>query len=214
MASDDLSVRLREDTGSRASRRLRRAGEFPAVLGGLGQDVVNLAVPTQEFEKARRDGAQLLTLGLGDDQVEVLVRDIQYDAFGEKILHVDFDRVKRGELISLEIPIEFFGEPEGGSEAGIFQTRMTSLNVECLPRSIPEKIEVDIRGLTLGDEVRTADLTLPEGVSLVDVSGEEVIAVFAALTVEEEVEEVEEAADQPEILSEKQTDEEGKEKAD
>jgi large subunit ribosomal protein L25 len=208
MDTELLTARLREESGSRAARRLRRAGEIPAILIGQGKEPVQVAVPSFQFAKILRERTQLVTLDLGEERVEALVREVQFDTFGEKVLHVDFDRVTRGEELELEVPIEFFGDPAGSAEGGVFETRRNSLEIVCLPSAIPEKIEVDVTGLEIGAEILARDLTLPEGVTLVGDTEEDVIAVLAApeIEVEEEAEEAEEG--EPEILTEKKSDEE------
>jgi len=205
-----LKTRTRTELGSRASRRLRRAGELPALLSGSGEAPVSLAVATAEFLVYQRTAAQLVDLELEGEKVEVLVRDLQFDALGDKILHIDFDRVTRGQELELTVPITFFGEPKGAIEGGNFQTHLDNVNVRCLPRAIPEFIEVDVRDLDIGDEVRLRDLVLPEGVTLVSEEGEEMVALVGAPAAAEEEEELlgEEAGVEPEVLTAKKEKEE------
>ena len=209
-----ITARTREERGSAASRRLRRAGEVPGILAGLGMDPVSLAVGAHEFDKIYRSGAQLVTMDLDSEEVEVLVRDIQWSPMGDKMLHVDFDRVKRGQKIEVEIALEFFGEPAGAAEGGVFQVHVPGIKVECLPRAIPDMIEIDVTELEVGDEVRAKDIKLPDGVALAGLDPETLIVnVTAQAIVAEEPEEDEEAegAAEPEVLSEKKEEEkEGK----
>ena len=200
-----LSARARTEVGSRASRRLRREGELPALLSGPGEEPVSLAISASDFELFQRTATQLVDLELEGEKVEVLVRDLQLDALGEKILHIDFDRVTRGQVLELTVPITFFGEPAGAVDGGIFQTHLDNVNVRCLPRAIPEFIEVDVRELGIGDEVRLRDLKLPEGVALVSEEGDEMVALVSAPAAEEEEEELlgEEGGEEPEVLTAK-----------
>lgn len=205
-----LRTRPRTETGSRASRRLRREGELPGLLSGAGEAPISVAVSARDFEVFQRTATQLVDLELEGDKVEVLVRDIQFDALGDKILHIDFDRVTRGQVLELTVPITFFGEPAGAADGGNFQTVLDSVNVRCLPRAIPEFIEVDVRALGIGDEVRLRDLELPDGVVLVSEDGEEMVALVGAPAAEEEEEELlgEEGGVEPEVLSAKKEKEE------
>jgi large subunit ribosomal protein L25 len=201
-----INARAREERGSAASRRLRRAGEVPGILATAGQEPVPLAVTTQEFEKVLRSGAQLVKMRLGEEELEVLVREIQWDAMGDNMLHVDFDRVVRGEKLTLEIPLEFFGEAAGVAEGGVFQTHLNTINVECLPRAIPDMVEIDVTALEIGGEIRARDITLPEGVELYEIEPDTLIVnVTAQVVEEEEAEEGEEveAGTEPEVISEK-----------
>jgi large subunit ribosomal protein L25 len=201
-----LMARTRDERGSAASRRLRRAGEVPGILSGLGEEAVPLAVGNHELDKVLRSSAQLVTLALGSDEVEALIREVQWDAMGEKLLHVDFDRVRRGQTLELEIPLAFFGEPAGAAEGAIFQTHLTGLSVECLPSAIPESIEINVTALETGDEIRAGGIELPEGVVLASgFDPETLIATLSARAVEEEEEDEGEDgdADEPEVLTEK-----------
>ena len=208
---DELKImaRTRDERGSAASRRLRRAGEVPGILAGQGLDPVPLAVGAHEFDKVLRKGAQLVKMELGSEELEVLVREIQWDALGEKMLHIDFDRVKRGEKLEVEIPLEFYGEPVGAAEGGVFQTHLTSVNIACMPSAIPDSIEVIVTELGVGDEIRAKEIKLPEGVELAGLDPETlVVNVTAQAIAEEEVDEVEDAEgeDEPEVLTEKKED--------
>ncbi len=207
---DELKImaRTREERGSAASRRLRRAGEVPGILATQGQEPVPLAVGAHEFHKVLRSGAQLVTMHLGQEELEVLVREVQWDTFGEKMLHIDFDRVVRGEKLQVEIPLEFYGEPIGAAEGGVFQTHVNSINVECMPRAIPDSIEVVVSELEVGDEIRAKDIVLPEDVELAGLDPETLIVNVSAQAGEEEAVEGEEAEDgaEPEVLTEKKED--------
>ena len=208
MANEKLKARNREEIGSSASRRLRRAGELPAILGGAGKDPESLAVPLREFELAQFAGVRIVTLDFGKKKVEALIKDVQLDPLGEHVMHVDFDRVVAGQTVDVEVRLEFFGEAE---ESGtVLQVRVDTVTVTCLPGSIPDHIEVDVREMELGDEIRLKELTLPEGVTLVT-DEEEVCVVLAAAEAppEEEEEEVEVAAEdqaEPELIGKKKED--------
>lgn len=208
---DELKImaRTREERGSAASRRLRRAGEVPGNLATVGQEPVALAVDAHELHKVLRSGGHLVSMNLAEEELEVLVREVQLDTFGEKVLHVDFDRVVRGEKLQVEIPLVFYGEPIGAEEGGVFQTHVNSINIECLPRAIPDSIEVVVSALDIGDEIRAKDIVLPEGVELAGLDPEALIVNVSAQSVadEEEAEEEAEEGSEPEVLTEKKEDE-------
>jgi large subunit ribosomal protein L25 len=206
METTKLTVRSREERGSAAARRMRREGELPANLTGLGMDPLALAIPEHAFELAQQHGARLVELDFDGEQVEALIREIQYDTFGDRILHVDLDRIARGHKLEVETPFDFFGTPAGADSGGIFQVLMDTVTVECLPSAIPENIEVDVRKLEIGDEIRIRDVLFPEGVVPVDTEEDELVALVSEpQAADEEAEEgleLEEAAEGPAVIGE------------
>jgi large subunit ribosomal protein L25 len=214
MDKEKLKARNREEIGSAASRRLRRAGELPAVLAGAGKEAMPVAVSTHDFEFLQQGGTRVVTLDFGAQKVEALIREVQYDPMGENVIHVDFDRTVAGQTVEVEVRIEFFGEPVGVAAGGVFQARIDTVTVTCLPGAIPESLEVDVRELEIGGEVRVSDLDVPEGVEM-DLAPEEILAVVALpelIEEEEEAEEVEVAPEgeegEPEVIGKKKEQEE------
>jgi large subunit ribosomal protein L25 len=191
MEQESLKARVREERGSTAARRMRRAGELPANVTGLGKDPRALTIPEHDFEKLYRAGAQLVTIETGEETLEAPIREDQFDTFGDKVLHVDFEEIQRGITIQVEVKLEFFGEPAGVSEGGVFQTLMDTLTVTCMPRHIPGDIEVDVRELAAGSDIRTKDIVLPENVELEGIDPEEIVAMVSQPTIVEEEEEIE-----------------------
>jgi large subunit ribosomal protein L25 len=200
-----LKARMRDERGSTASKRMRRGGELPANIAGLGKDPRAVAVSEHAFEKLYRAGAQLITIETPEETLEALIREVQLNAFGDKVLHIDFEEIQRGVTLQVEVPLEFFGEPAGVADGGIFQTVLDKLNVSCMPRDIPDSIEIDVRELEAGSNVTVGDVVLPEGVTLDDMEPDEVIAMVSmpASEEEEEAEEGEETAEagsEPEVI--------------
>ncbi len=200
-----LKARMREERGSTAAKRMRREGELPANIAGLGKDPRAVAISEHAFEKLYRSGAQLITIEMPDETLEALIREIQLNAFGDKVLHIDFEEIQRGVTIQVEVPLVFFGEPIGVTEGGNFQTILDRLTVSCLPRNIPESIEVDVRELAAGTNLIVGDISMPEGVTLEDTEPEEIVAMVNLAVTEEveegEVEEGAEAGSQPEVIT-------------
>jgi len=208
-----LTVRIREERGSTAAKRMRRGGELPANIAGLGKDARAVAVSEHAFEKLYRSGAQLITIEVGDESLEALIREVQLNTFGDKILHIDFEEIQRGVTIQVEVPLDFFGEPVGVADGGIFQTILDKLNVTCLPRNIPETIEVDVRELASGTNITIGDIVLPEGLTIEGLLPDDVVAMVTAPAVdEEEAEEGEEESTgtEPEVINKGKDEEEKK----
>jgi len=165
MSEEVFNVALREEVGKRRNRRLRAAGKTPAVLYGHGEESVKLVVPTEELDAALRHAAKFITLK-GDLNESALLHDMQFDAFGQEVLHLDLIRVRVGEKIEVEVPIELRGEAPGAAENGVVDQVMHSVMVETTPRYIPEKLELNINELQLGESLTTEALEVPEDVKL------------------------------------------------
>ena len=206
-----LEARVREERGSTAAKRMRRGGELPANLAGLGKDARAIAVSEHSFEKLYRSGAQLLTIEMPDETVEALIREVQLNTFGDKILHIDFEEIKRGVTLQVEVPLVFFGEPAGVAEGGVFQTILDKLNVTCLPKNIPDSIEVDIRELATGENVTIGDVVLPEGVTIDGLEPDDVVAMLSAPALDEEEDEEgdeETSGSEPDVINKGKEEEE------
>lgn len=212
MDTTKLNVTPREDRGSAAARRLRRSGRLPGNLSGLEDGPLAITIPEHEFELLQQHNVRLVAFEMDGNPVEALIRDVQHDTFGDRVLHVDLERIERGESIEVEVAFDFFGEPAGAEEGGVFQVLMNAVTVECLPSAIPDSIEIDVRKLEIGDEIRIQDVTFPEGVKPVDLDPEELVALVSEQDVAEEEEEEEEllgegTATQPELIRRKEEEE-------
>ena len=157
-----LKAAERERTGSRASRELRAAGRLPVSLQADGDTAsVALHVDEVEFLASRRAHVHLYDLEFGGRQASAVVRELQWDTFGDRLLHVDFKRVERGVETEAEVELEFVGQPA----AGLLNHLVTHIRVRTVPANIPDAIVVRCADLEIGRHVRAADLVLPEGVA-------------------------------------------------
>ena len=204
--SATLKGEKRGKLGSRSARVLRARGRIPACIQGEGKENLNLSIDEHEFLAARRHHEHLFDLEMDGGETETaLVRELQWNALGEKIIHVEFRRVIRGQKTEAEVELEFTGHPKGG----ILNHLMTHVTIEALPSEIPDSIEVKVDGLEPGHPLHVRDLVLPEGVSIVGLPAEAQVAVVSVPKgeVEEEaeaeaVEEGAEAAPAPEAAPE------------
>lgn len=186
-ATITLEAQSRAALGSASSRRLRRQGLIPAVLYGKKVDNVNLVVDGEAFESVLRQHGRILDVKLPDGTLEkAMIREVQYDPFGDEVLHVDFSRIALDEKIKLPIEIEYKGEAKGTKTGGIFEVSVHSLEVECLAGNIPEKIVVDVSELDIDQVLRVKDVKSPEGARLL-ADPETAIARVAPPRLEEEV---------------------------
>ncbi|MDR1386904.1 MAG: 50S ribosomal protein L25/general stress protein Ctc [Propionibacteriaceae bacterium] len=157
-----LEAQPRAEFGKGASRRLRRAGRVPAVMYGHGADPVHVSLPAHATQLALRQANALLTIDVVGGQPQLaLPKQIQRDPISDVIEHVDLIMVRRGERVTVEVPLIVVGEVKG--EAMIV-TDQSTLTVEAEATSIPSSIEIDISALEIGDQVLARDLPLPEGV--------------------------------------------------
>ncbi len=169
MAEIVLNAELGRTTGSRSTRRLRTAGKIPGVVYGHGTDPVSVAVEGRELRNALSGESgtnQLLSLVAGDQTYLTLARELQRHPVKGTVIHVDFQIVRRDEVISAEVPITLVGEAiEVHHGDGLVDQQLFNLPVRALPQDIPTNVEVDVSALTIGAAIRVSDLTLPAGVT-------------------------------------------------
>jgi len=168
--ADFLAVQAtrRTERGSRAARRLRRAGMLPGVVYGHKEETLSLCVPTQAMQQAIRQGTRVVDLQLGGKAEKCLIREIQWDSLGREMVHVDFTRVSVDERIKVTVPIALRGAAPGVAAGGQMQQALHTLNVECLALSVPDAIRVNVGELQLDQAIHVKDLRLPEGVKVLD----------------------------------------------
>jgi large subunit ribosomal protein L25 len=186
MEPKKLNVQLRTDQGKSASGRLRRGGKIPAVVYGHTEPLA-ITVDAREFRGAfkRITENTVVHLTLPEGVHEVLVKDYQKDNLTGRILHLDFYEFEKGKALKTRVPVHLTGAPVGVKEGGILETLMRDLEVECLPRDLPEQIALDISNLALNHSIHVRDLTLPDGVKALN-SPEQVVCVVAVRKAEEE----------------------------
>ena len=209
-----ISARSRESRGKGAARQTRREGRIPAVLYGHGEDSVSLSVDANELQKLVHSISienTIVDLDLGSGEpYKVLIRELQRHPFRDEFVHIDFFHVAMDEKIQVEVPIVLIGTPTGvKNKGGVLDHQLRELEVFCLPGSIPEKIELDVSNLDIGDSIHVSDIQLPE-VEILTELDRAVVAVLAPTVME--VEEVaEEALAEPEVIGRGKEAEEGEE---
>ena len=164
--ADTLEVKKRETRGTLNARRDRAAGRTPAVLYGHGAENVSLSVDSNAVAHSVQHGSPLVELA-GDLKQSALISDIQWDPMGNRILHIDFIRVKADERIEVSVSIELRGISPGTKQGGIINQSMHDTLVECAAAAIPEKLEININHLELGEFISAEQIELPNGVKLV-----------------------------------------------
>ena len=200
---------FREEQGTGASRRLRRTNMDPAILYGGGQDPRMLQINHDEVIKHLDTEAfysHILTIQVGEEQQQAVLKDVQRHPAKARVLHLDFQRVVAGQAIHMNEPLHYLNEdkcPGVKTGGGILDRHMIDVEVACLPKHLPEYIEVDVIGLDLGDSIHLSEITLPEGVTLTALAhGDDSVAVSVIkprIVVEEDEETTTEAGDVPTV---------------
>ncbi|GAA5186091.1 50S ribosomal protein L25/general stress protein Ctc [Ferrimonas gelatinilytica] len=175
MSDFEFDAEIRTDLGTGASRRLRREGQVPAVLYGGDKEPLSLTLSHNAVNRAQENEAfysHVLTLNINGKKQEVIVKAIQRHPYKPKLLHLDFQRIVRGEAMNATVPLHFINEEEspGVRAGGTVMHLLNEVEVHCLPKDLPEFIEVDIVALDNGQSLHLTDITLPKGVELVALS--------------------------------------------
>lgn len=191
-----LTAKRRSETGKGAARRIRAAGQVPAVLYGKDQDSIALTIDAKEaghlFHSISVENT-IVNVKIEDEaeEMETLVREIQMHPFRPDIVHVDFYRIQRGVVIEVDVPVKYVGAPEGVKHGGILDVILHEIRVKCIPSKIPETIEVDVSGLEIGESIHASEIETEEDVELLTdpILTLCLVAVPKAEAVEEEEEE-------------------------
>ena len=183
MADATLDVTRREEFGKGAARRFRREGKIPAVVYGHGNEPTHLALPGHATMMALRHGGAnaLLELEFNGETKLALAKDVQVDPIRRVIEHVDLFEVKRGEKVTVDVPVHVVGE---AAKETLVVTDAATIQIEVEATHVPETIEVDIEGAEAGTQFLASDLTLPKGATLVSDAETLVVNVTAQVSAE------------------------------
>ncbi len=192
----EIPAEPRKDEGKGASRRLRRTGMVPAIVYGARQDPVNIQLVHNTVFLASHNEwfySSILDLNLEGATQKVLLRDLQRHPFKPELLHLDFQRVSENEAIRIRVPLHFLNQeksPAGKTSGVVIMHELNDVEISCLPKDLPEFIEVDLGALDVGGIVHLSELKLPEGVAIPELrlGKEHDLAVAIAKEVKEEVE--------------------------
>ena len=192
MTDTTLKALRRDEVGKGVARKMRQAGQTPAVIYGGDEAPVHLALDTQEADYLfRRISVENTIVDLEVEgekgSVQTLVREIQTHPWKATVLHVDFLRIQKGVAVDVEIPLNLVGTPEGVRlEGGSLEQIIHEIPIRCIPSKIPEVIEVDVSGMEVGDVLHVSDVSFDEDIE-VTIAQERTICSVAAPKAEEEV---------------------------
>ena len=214
-----IKAEVRGVQGTGASRRLRRANKVPGIVYGGGVDATNIELDHNDiYHKLRQEAfhASILDMDIGGKAQQVLLRDFQMHPFKATVLHVDFQRVAADKKIHMKVPLHFINAdiaPGVKTSGGLVSHVINELEISCLPKDLPEFVEVDLKDLASGHSIHVADLKLPAGVAAVVHRGENptvaTIVIPRAVAAEEDAKPAVSAADVP-AANQKAKDEEAK----
>jgi large subunit ribosomal protein L25 len=172
MATHQVPVEFRDDKGKGASRRLRRTEMVPAILYGghlpprslqMTQKLASLYATKEWFYTS------VLDLTVGDEVQKAVLRDMQRHPYKKRILHLDFQRISESETLRLRVPLHFLNQatsPAGKISGCVILHELNDIEIECLPKDLPEHIDVDLAALKVGDIVHLSEIKLPPGVEV------------------------------------------------
>ena len=213
-----LEAEKRETSGKGAARGMRRAGHIPGILYGRKDEAIPLRIDARGFRDFLNNYGEnaFINLEIADHGTEsVMVKEIQRDPVSNQLLHTDLLRISMDEPITSAASIILVGSAPGIQEGGILEFPHRQLTLHCLPTLLPEEIEVDISELEIDDRLSVEDISLPEGIEILDDPNTRIVAVVPP-RVEEELTEDEEAEEEiaadedaePEVISRRSDDDE------
>ncbi|MFC2158255.1 50S ribosomal protein L25 [Acidobacteriota bacterium] len=205
MATIAINGEMRDAFGKNASRKLRREGKVPAVLYGAGIESVSLTLNKNDlFSILKSESGEntIFVVNFSSDSQNVMIKSLQTDPVSDELLHTDLIHVAMDKMIKVTVPIVLVGEAVGvKTEGGFVDFISRDVDIECMPKNIPDSIEVDISGLHLHQSLKIEDLAPPEGVKFMS-DPTSLIVLLEAPTKEEEVIEVEEELEEGEEVAE------------
>jgi large subunit ribosomal protein L25 len=195
-----LKVQSRDSRGSAESRRLRANGLIPGVLYGNGGKAQPFSIEERELRRALTGDHGLhsiLDVVLEGSQKphHAVLKDYQLDPTRARLFHIDLQEVRLDEVIHTQVVVELVGESEGVKEGGVLSQVAREVNVEALPMEVPDRLELDVSGMAIGDSLRLSDLRVPDGVKVLD----DPETVLATVTPPTKIEEPEEVVEEEEL---------------
>ncbi len=174
-SSQTLSAAKRDNVGTTGARRLRGEGRIPSNIQGDG-DHIDISIDEREFLATRRAHVHLYDIDVEGSVETAVVHELQWDVFGDNIIHVEFRKVERGVEMESEVELVFVGTPKGGVPSHL----VDNLMIRCIPSNLPDNVEVNVEGLDEHAHVKAKDLKLPAGVSLAGDPEQDVATIIGA----------------------------------
>lgn len=188
-----LSISPREPEGSRATRRLRRSGRVPGILYGGDAEPLPFSADARELRHALAATGAVLEVSDGGSATPAVLKTAHHHPVRGETIHVDLLRVNLNVAIAAIVPLELIGgdDAPGVKEGGVLEQITRELNIEALPTAIPESITHDVSGMQINDTITLAELSVPDGITLLDDLEETTVATLSPPRVETEGDEIE-----------------------
>lgn len=193
MANRLLDIQMRENTGKGAARKERQRGFIPAVLYGIKGNKI-LTVKAKDFEKMFEEIGEhsIINLNIDNkDKAEVIVKDFQLDPVTKHVIHIDFLEFEKGKALKTEVPIRVTGDSAGVTKGGILETFLRDLEIECLPKDIPDSVEIDVTDMEIGDSIHARDISVDDKIKVLTNPEQVVVTIGMPTKIEVPVEEEE-----------------------
>lgn len=174
-ASQTLTAQKRTVLGTKTARQLRGEGRIPSNIQGDGAHI-DISIDEHAFMASRRAHTHLYDIDVEGTVETAVVNELQWDTFGDNIIHIEFRKVERGVEVENEVALVFAGQPKGGVANHVIE----NLSIMCIPSLIPDNIEINVDGLAEHSHVKAKDLTLPEGITLAGDPEQDVATIIAA----------------------------------
>jgi large subunit ribosomal protein L25 len=197
-----LKANVRKIISKSSRSDLRKAGKIPGVYYSKHGSPIPIGVVEKEINPlVYTTETHLISLQLdSNEELDCVIKDIQFDPITDRVVHFDLLGLTSGETFQLEVPVQFHGSPVGVKEGGVLQTLLHKLEVECLPKDIPQRIDINIQGLKLGDAIHVKDLVL-ENLTILNPEEAVIVTVTHPKAEKEAVAETtEEAPAEPEVI--------------
>lgn len=172
-ATITLNAEVRTDSGKGASRRLRHADKVPAIIYGGSKDALSITLEHSKLLKAQTDEAfysQIITLTVGKEKIKAIVKAMQRHPFKPTIMHVDFQRVEAGHELKSIIAIHLINEEAAVKKGGVVVRGANEVEISCLPKDLPDALEVDISEMAVGSTIHLSELKAPKGVTFLQLT--------------------------------------------
>jgi len=215
MSDINITVQKREISTKGAVNQLRKEGSVPGILYSKGTEPINISISELLLKPiVYTSEVHLVNLKIDENEgVRSILKDVQFDPLTDKIIHVDFQAITVGKSIQLQVPIALLGSAIGVKEGGRLLQSLHKFDIECLPKDIPEHLEVDISNLEVGDSITVKDLSF-ENITILNSEDTSVVSVTTIKEVEEEEEEEileEDENAEPELITKAKPEEESQE---
>lgn len=196
---EKLNVDIRKEHGTSAARRTRLQNKVPAVVYHSGIEATPLSVDKISLNKALRTGQMIFEVNVEDKNQFVLVKEVQYHPVTDEIIHIDFQKVKEDEKISLEVAVRSSGEAQGVKLGGLLVQMLNSVTIKCKPAEIPEFLQIDVTDMEMNTNLFVKDITLPTDVEMLTAEDIAVVSVQEPKQEKEEVTEDTESSETDEL---------------